>query len=370
MDSPASRPLQIDFETRSEIDLKEAGLSNYVLHPSTRVLMIAWAFGDDPVQVADLSDNEMLPEEVLSALREGHGPVVAWNTAFEEAILRARFRIQIEPRRWVDPMQDARFATLPGSLGAVAKLLKVETPKDEEGKRLIRKFSVPTKATKKDLAAGLPAHFFRDRNTDPEDWALFLSYCRQDVECQRATLKRLAEKFPSRSAFEYEVERIDREINSLGIPVDLQFVRQARDLMTKADAQTLDQLRRITGVENPNSVAQLKAWLATQGCPMESLDAETVERVLALSGLPEEVRSVLTLRSKQSGAGPKKLDAILAQVSSDGRLRHQLTYYGVRTGRWSGRGVQPQNLPRPSPGLDIEAITEAIRTGAPLTRRH
>lgn len=218
-----------------------------------------------------------------------------------------------------------------------------------------------------DAQGGAPDTYWRDKLSDPEPWSEFVDYCRVDVEVMRDALTRL-ESYAALPQQERTLWRLDLAINDRGLPVDHSYVAHASSIMAEANARTLGELAELTGCANPNSVPQLKRWLAEQGADMPSLAEEAVAAALEHDYLPTNIRQALILKARLSGAGPKKLASIEAQTSTDGRLRNQLVFYGSRTGRWTSRGVQVQNLPRPDHQLTdmIGDLTETIRSGGQL----
>ena len=359
--------LYFDFETRSEVDLKGCGLDNYLGHPSTQALLLAYAFDDDPVQLHDFTVDPVFPGDVWSAIESQAVRKVAWNATFEVGVCDKLYDMRIDLRQWLDPMVLARHMTLPGSLGGCTDALQLPTAKDKAGKALIKMFSMPSKATAKMRKAGQPDLYWRDRVSDPEQWEHFKDYARTDVDSMREALQ-VMESHTELPSCEHLLWRLDAAINDRGLPVDAVYVDRAHALMRDSDALAIERLRTLTGCNNPNSAVQLKAWLEFQGCPMPSIAAEVLEQSLAGSDLPPQVREALRARQLLGGAGPKKLAAIKALVSADGRLRNQFVFCGLRTGRWSSRGVQVQNLPRPSrlASEHCEAITDAICFGEPM----
>jgi DNA polymerase len=355
--------LYLDFETRSDVDIRDVQAANYAEHESTRALILAWAIDDYQIEVLDFTTVEELPPALVTLLSDPAVQKVAWNAPFEIAILLKRFGVEALYGQWLDPMILARYITFPASLAGCSAALGLDVQKDSKGKLLIKKFSMPSKATAKMLKAGSSETYWKDARSDPADWAAFLSYCRDDVDVMRECLRSL-ETYPVMPKAEWNLWRLDQMINLRGMPVDALYVANASVIMQRADTQTMADLKELTRLPNPNSITQMKGWLDDNSYPMESLAAECVDAAL-LSDLPEHVRAALLLKQRLSGAGPKKLAAIQAQVSPDGLLRNQFNFYGGHTGRWTGRAVQVQNLPRPDFTVSdrIDEITDAVRLG-------
>jgi DNA polymerase len=322
--------LFLDFETRSMLDLKTVGLDRYAR--SAEVLMLAWAIDDAEPEL--WLPGAVLPTALTAALGSHAVTKVAYNAAFEREILKYHFNYDYPPAEWLDPAVLARYATLPGKLAGASEYLGLgDLSKHTSGTRLISKFCKPYKGE------------FRKAEDHPDDWKLFCDYCLQDVRAERAVLERL-EKVFSLPPFERRVEQIDAEINARGIPVDMQFVNEAKKLVAAEKKRLADELRAITGLANPNSGAQMLPWLRERGYPFSSLLKKRVDQAL-LGELAPEVRNVLNLRSKLSRSSTSKLDALIDRTGPDGRLRHSYKYLGAsRTGRWAGSGAQLHNLPR------------------------
>jgi DNA polymerase bacteriophage-type len=359
----AAVTLHLDFETRSRTDLSERGLDNYCADPSTQVLMLAWAVNDALPQVWFPADGAM-PEELELMIRRVHK--TAFNAEFERTILKRILHIDTPVRAWSDPMIFARHASIAGDLAFVGEVLGVaeDKKKSAEGRRLIKLFCLPATRKKKD-PPGMPE--FNDKTTHPEDWARFVEYCRQDVIAERELFYKLrAFTLPPE---EQEMFELDQIINERGLPIDMDFVNKASQIVKEEFDDLWAQMVSLTGLENPNSPKQLLTWLKTSksgdaadAYQYNSLGARWVRKALADYCHPE-VRKALELRQKLAKSSTAKLAALQDLVSADGRLRGQYVYGGAaRTMRWSGRGFQPQNLPRPTIKKIPEA-TEAILTG-------
>lgn len=330
--------LQIDLETFSSIDLKTAGAHRYVEAPDFEILLFAFAFDDDPVTVVDLANGEALPRDVLQAL-ESDVIKTAWNAAFERAGISRYFRVDCDPRFWQCSMAHAYTLGLPGTLEKAAIALGLEEQKDTKGRNLIKYFSVPCAPT---LANG-----GRTRNYPhhaPDKWQEFIEYNRQDVVVEREIRKRL-ERFPVPDR-EWRIWALDQKINDRGIKVDMQLVENAIAASEQYNERLMQEAREITGLENPNSLNQLKEWLADRGLEVDSLNKDNVPYLL--DAAPDEVtRRVLEIRQELGKTSVSKYAAMKVSVCDDGRIRGILQYCGAsRTWRWAGRRVQMHNLPQ------------------------
>jgi DNA polymerase bacteriophage-type len=347
--------LFVDFETRSELSLPDVGLDNYVRHPSTSALMLAYAFDDGPVELFQPHIDGQFSGELRDAITDPSVIKVAFNAPFERSILQYVFRTETFASSWIDVLIWARHLSVTGDLGAVGKVfgLPEDEMKDAEGKRLIRLFCEPAVAAKEMPLFGPMPAWFEDWDTRPEDWARFCKYCRQDVVAERSLLKRM-QAFPLPET-EQRGWELDQAINSRGLPMDLDLVSGSKDVAELVKSDLWAELKGITGVENPNSGPQMLEWLKTQGYTFSGIGKPFVNRALAGEcDLTPEARKALEIRKQSSKTSDAKLQKIVNSVSGDGRLRHQFLFMGApRTGRWSGGGgevknVQMQNLPRPS----------------------
>ena len=333
--------LGLDFETRSRADLRKVGLSRYARDPSTRALMLAWAIDDEPVEIVSFAEGEKAPCRLREALRDPTVIKRAWNAAFEKAILKHVFGILIPHEQWRCMMVLAYSLALPGSLDAAGAV--VDLPADKRklarGKTLIRRFCKPRKPTK-----NKPWEWC-DHTTDPDEWAEFLDYCKQDVEAERALWRRLRRW--DMPAHEWRLWFLDQEINERGIPIRLPVVHNAIKVAADVTASRLAEMKHLTELENPNSGSQLLGWLRERGYPFEDLKKGHVARARDAAE-PGPVRRVLELRQEVSKTSVKKYAALAAATDGDGYLRGALQFAGAgRTSRWSGRRFQPQNLARP-----------------------
>ena len=344
----------IDVETYSSAPLPKCGVYRYCDAPDFEILLFSYAFDDEPVQTIDLASGETLPKEVISALEDPGIIKVAYNAQFERVCLSRYLGHWLDPHQWRCTMVMAAYLTLPGRLADAAVALGTTEKKMEEGKDLIRYFSVPCKPTKTNGG--------RTRNlpTDaPEKWAVYRQYNAQDVETERAIRKAL-EKYPLPEQ-EWELYALDQQINDRGVRVDKKLVKNAIAVDAVFAQAAYQRAKELTGLENPGSVNQLKAWLADQDIPMESLARKIVqEKAAQTDGI---VAELLNLRLELSKTSVKKYEAMALCVCRDGRVHGLLQFYGAnRTGRWAGRLVQAQNLPQNHlPDLDL--AREIVKTG-------
>lgn len=330
--------LQIDLETYSSIDLKACGVHRYVEAEDFEILLFAFAFDDDPVQVIDLTDFQDIPKDVLDALQMDVTKT-AWNAGFERAAIAKYLSVECPAEHWRCSMAHAYTLGLPGSLDGAAKALGLEVQKDNKGKALIKYFSVPCKPTK--VNGG------RTRNYsyhDTDRWQQYIDYNRQDVVVEREVRKRL-ERFPVPDR-EWQVWALDQKINDYGIGVDSNLVSHAIACSKQYTERLLIEAKELTGVDNPNSLPQLKEWFADQGLQIDSLNKDNMPELLDAAPNGETHR-MLELRQEMGKTSVNKYDAMKLGTCDDGRVRGILQYCGAsRTWRWAGRRVQMHNLPQ------------------------
>lgn len=333
MDSSTKRRLFIDLETYSSTDIK-AGVFKYVEAPDFEILLVAYAWDDEPVQVT-----QEIPLWLAVALYDPRVIKVAHNSAFERAALGKHLGQYLPPEQWEDTMILAAYNGLPLSLDGAGSALGLPLQKIKEGTLLINYFCKPCKPTKANggRTRNLPHHA-------PDKWARFCSYCLRDVEvCQEIYFK--LHRYPV-TDFERRIWALDAHINERGVKVDMELAQAAVAVDDAYSVELSEEMQRLTGLENPNSVAQLKQWLECRGLFAESLDKAAVEELLARAVDPTTKR-VLQLRQLLGKTSTKKYIAMLASACSDDRVRGLTQYYGAsRTGRWAGRIVQLQNLPQ------------------------
>lgn len=348
--------LSIDIETYSSVDLKTCGVYRYVEAPDFEILLFAYAYDDEPVQVVDLTAFEELPKKVLRDLTNPAVTKTAFNANFERTCIAKHFGIECDPRQWRCTAVWASALGLPGTLEGVAEVLGLEAQKDQRGKMLIKYFSVSCKPTK--------ANGGRTRNYpehDPEKWQQFIEYCRQDVVVERE-IRRQLDRFPIPD-HEWELWALDQEINDRGVRLDPELVRRAIACDTQYGERLMQEARELTGLENPNSVTQLKEWLAERGVDAsEGLNKEQMP-VLLEQAPDEETRRVLELRQALSKTSVDKYHAMERSMCADERARGLLQFCGAgRTWRWAGRLIQVQNLPQNKID-DLALARETLRSG-------
>ncbi len=334
------RTLSIDIETYSDIDITKTGLYKYVRSPNFKILLFAYAWDYGPVQLIDLTKEE-LPESIVAALKDPEVLKTAYNAAFEINCL-SRF-YETEVRQWECTMVHGLYAGYPAGLGLVAKVMNMpeDKQKDRAGKALIKLFCVPRKPTKRDPRTRiLPAD-------EPEKWELFKEYCRQDVVTEMAIKQKLLPYPLPETEKTYWGE--DQFINYYGARIDTELVHGAQTIADTEANRLTERIREITGLVNPNSPTQLKKWLEDQsGAPVKSLNKTDVPELIKLydeTGL-DDAAEVLRIRQRAAKTSLKKYDAMEDAVCEDGRVRGLIQFYGTRTGRYAGRLVQVQNLPR------------------------
>ena len=348
----------LDWETRSEADLDEVGLANYVEHPSTQIILGSYARGDRKVQTWE-PHKSLIPAELEDALLDPFTTIEAHNAIFEKLIAQNCLKIDKPIEEFRCTMARARYLSLPGGLDAAGEILGLteSQAKLKDGKRLIRKFCEPESAGGEETLFGLSQPLFRDWSTDPADWQNFRDYSKRDVEAERTLGKKL-KKFPLPD-FEWETWFLSERINNNGLPTDEKLIAGARFLVDKETRRLTDQLRELTGLENPNSTTQLLPWLNERGYVFDSLGKPFVARAVAGEGsLTEEARLALEIRGQTSKSSVKKYTVIADTVSSDGRLRHAYQFLGAaRTGRFSSLGANLANLSKPSKAVEKELDT-------------
>lgn len=342
------RTLAIDLETYSSNNIKYS-VYKYVEAPDFEILLFAYAFDDDPVRVVDLAQGETLPDDVKAALYDKDVLKTAFNANFEINCLRKYFP-DLPEEQWECDRILSLYNSYPPHLAAVAKAMHFDEDrqKDTRGKALIRYFCLPCKPTKTN--GGRTRNYPKDA---PDKWEIFKEYNRQDVVVERAIRDKLVNLRPP--DFEHENWLIDQTINRNGVMVNQTLVDNALRLSSEYREKLLARAMEITGLDNPNSPLQVKGWLEEKlGRAVDSLSKAAVADMLT-GDLPEDVREMLTIRQKISKSSIKKYDAMRNAACQDSRIRGMFQFYGAaRTGRFAGRIVQLQNLPRNSmPDLDL-----------------
>ena len=348
------RVMGIDIETYSSVDLAKAGVYAYTEAPDFDILLIGYKYDDeDEVHVIDtLAVDRDFDEELYEfrqALTDPSIVKTAFNANFERTCLAKWTGAAMPPEEWRCTMIKALTMGLPGNLADVGMALGLpeDKLKDPQGKALIQFFSKPCKPTRTNgqRTRNLPAH-------DPEKWKLFIAYNRQDVVTEQEILKRLAVyKIPDS---EQALWSLDQHMNDNGVKLDIPMVEKIVEYDTQRRQELQEEAQTITGLSNPNSLAQLKKWLASQGVEMASVTKDTIAEALA-GDLPENVRRMLESRTALGKTSVAKYSTMLTAVCQDHRLRGILQFYGAnRSGRWAGRLVQTHNLAKNSlPDLDM-----------------
>lgn len=330
--------LAIDIETFSSVDLIRAGVYAYTSSPDFEILLFAYAYDDEEVQLVDLASGEKIPEQVMHDLEDVNIVKTAFNAQFERTCLSGHLSKALSSVSWQCTAVQSAMLGLPLSLEGVSQVLGLEQQKLKEGKELIRYFSMPCKEIKTN--GGRTRNLPKD---SPEKWELFKTYCKRDVAVERAIRSKI-KSYPI-SESEQELYILDQEINDRGVLVDMELVRKAIECDRLHKKDTFSKAQRLTGLENPNSVAQLKEWLLENGVEVDSLSKKAVADLAKESD--GEVEHLLNLRLQLAKTSIKKYEAIERALCPDGRVRGLLQFYGAnRTGRWAGRLVQVQNLPQ------------------------
>ena len=348
------RVLSADIETFSDVDLIKCGVYAYADSPAFEILLFAYSFDGGETQIIDLAQGEKLPAEVEEAIFDVSVTKTAYNANFERTCLSKYFGRYIPPESWHCSAVQAAMLALPRSLEDVGRVLGLDEQKMKEGKELIRYFCVPCKPTKANggRTRNLPCHA-------PEKWELFKTYCKRDVDVEKS-IRRKLHNFPIPES-EMELYRLDQRINDRGVLVDMGLVKQAIACERLHKEVVTKRAYELTGLENPNSVAQLKGWLGDMGMEAESLSKKAVAEMIAETD--GEVEELLRLRLLMAKTSVKKYEAMERSVCSDGRVHGLLQFYGAnRTGRFAGRLVQIQNLPQ-NHLPDLELARELVKQG-------
>ena len=350
--------LAIDVETYSSVDIKSAGAYKYCEAPDFEILLFAYAFNDEEVQIVDIAQYEVLPERVIKALCDPNIIKTAFNASFERNAIFQFYGMPVAATHWNCTMIKALTMGLPGSLDMVAKVLNFAEDKQKmkEGKALIQYFSKPCKPTKTNGGRNrnLPEHA-------PDKWETFKLYCKQDVEVERSIRNKLS-RYETLDK-EQRLWELDQLINDRGVGTDLVLIEKAIECDAHYAKRLENEARELTGLDNPNSPAQLKKWLSERvGFEVKSLTKDSVP-VLIESAKDDNVKRLLELRQLMAKTSIKKYEAMNNARCSDGRVRGLLQFYGAnRTGRWAGRLVQVQNLPQ-NHLPDLDNARSCIREG-------
>ena len=352
------KTISIDIETFSSVDLAKSGVYRYAESPDFEVLLFGYSVDGGAVSVVDLASGEKIPPHILSALEDETVIKCAFNANFERICLSRLLGYEtgryLSPVSWHCTMVWSAYMGLPLSLQGCGAVLRLDRQKLTEGKELIRYFCVPCQPTK--------ANGGRTRNLPgdaPEKWARFKIYNARDVETEAEIQQKLS-RFPVPEEI-WDEYCIDQKINDTGVALDLTLVREAIAMDGVSGHELSNAMKSLTALENPNSVSQMKAWLAANGLHTDTLGKKTVAELLKTA--PKRLREVLLLRQQLAKSSVKKYQAMENAVCSDGRARGMFQFYGAnRTGRWAGRLIQMQNLPQ-NHLSDLSQARALVRTG-------
>ena len=348
------RFISIDIESYSDVDLSKCGVYKYSSSPNFEILLFGYSVDGGDVQVVDLCQGEKIPADILAALSDESVTKWAFNAMFERVCLSNYLGEWLEPESWKCTMVWSATLGLPLSLENVGAVLGLEKQKLSEGKDLIRYFCVPCKPTKANngRTQNLPEH-------DREKWGRFKAYNLRDVEAEMQIQQRLS-KFPVPD-FVWEEYWQDQEINDRGIGVDMDMVTQAIAMDGRSKSELAAAMQELTELENPNSVQQMKQWLSENGMETDSLDKKAVAELLKTA--PEPLGEALALRQQLAKSSVKKYQAMENAVCADRRAHGMFQFYGAnRTGRYSGRIIQLQNLPQ-NHITDLAQARELVKAG-------
>ena len=346
--------INIDIESFSSVDLSKCGVYRYASSPDFDILLFGYSVDGGDVHVVDLCQGEEIPADIVAALSDDSVIKWSYNNNFERVSLSNYFGTWFEPGSWRCTMVWAAYLGLPRSLEDVGAVLGLEKQKLSEGKDLIRYFCVPCKQTKANggRTRNLPGH-------DREKWERFKAYNLRDVEAEMQIQQRLS-RYPVPD-FVWEEYRQDQEINDRGIGVDMEMVRNAIAVDGRSKAELSAAMKELTGLENPNSVQQMKQWLSENGVETDSLDKKAVAELM--KDAEEPLRKVLALRQQLAKSSVKKYQAMENAVCADSRAHGMFAFYGAnRTGRFSGRIIQLQNLYK-NTMPDLAQARELVRCG-------
>ena len=360
------KTLSLDLETYSGVDLGKSSVYRYVESPDFDILLLGFSADGSPVQVVDLAQGEQIPPEIIDALSDERVHKWAFNANFERVCLSEWLRRNsyplhnehystpddpcmgyLDPVGWHCTMVWSAYLGLPLSLKDAGFVLGLDKQKLTEGKDLIKYFCVPGKDGQRHLPVDAP-----------DKWSTFKAYNLRDVETEMGIQERLR-KYPVPDAV-WDQYHLDQQINDRGIAVDMALVRSAISIDERSREELTAKLKELTMLENPNSVQQMKDWLADNGLETETLGKKQVAELLKTA--PEPLRSVLVLRQQLAKSSVKKYQAMEATVCADGRVRGCFQFYGARTGRWAGRNIQLQNLPQ-NKMPDLEQARAIVRAG-------
>lgn len=352
------KTLSVDIETFSSAPLSKCGVYKYVEAPDFEILLFGYSANGDPVQVIDLASGEKIPHEIMAALTDKAVTKWAFNANFERVCLSRFFGLPtgeyLEPAQWRCSMVWAATMGLPLSLEGVGSVLKLDKQKLTEGKDLIKYFCQPCTPTKSNDG--------RTRNRPhhaPEKWDVFKQYNARDVETELSIQEKLS-KFPVPESI-WDEYHLDQEINDRGVALDMTLVKQAIDMDSRSRMQLTIAMKKLTELDNPNSVQQMKLWLSEHGLETDTLDKKAVAELLKTA--PQPLGVALSLRQQLARSSVRKYQAMETAACADGRARGMFQFYGAnRTGRWAGRLIQMHNLPQ-NHLPDLEQARGLVRCG-------
>lgn len=363
--------ISIDLETYSDVDLLKCGVYKYAQSDNFEILLFSYSVDDSPVICIDVANGEEIPEEILDALTDNTITKWAYNAMFERVCLSEYLRKHypskffsysitedtvtdyLDPSGWRCDMIWAAYLGLPLKLADSGRILGLDEQKMTEGKDLIKYFCVPCRPTK--VNGG------RTRNLsyhDMEKWDTFKAYNIRDVEVEMNIHKRLS-KYPV-PEFVWNEYHLDQKINDRGIRIDTQLVANAIKMDEKAQTELMGALKELTNLDNPNSVAQMKEWLSNNGLEVDSLGKKQVAELITVA--PDKLKEVLMLRQQSAKSSVKKYTAMQNMMCADGRARGCFAFYGSHTGRFAGRGIQLQNLPRNEMD-ELSVVRDTVKVG-------
>lgn len=352
--------INLDYESRARANLKTQGLDQYSHCPDAKVLMAAYSLNNGKVQHADLSRGAKMPAELKEALLDPHVEKWAFNAQFERVMTRRVLGLKTPYKSWRCTMVLAYMLGFTGDLLQIGKQigLKDDQLKDTDGKRLIKMFCVPQRVTKNNPFE------WRNELTDPEEWWGFCRYNIRDVDTEMLIKNRLI-KYPILPQ-EWDLYALDQLINDRGVMIDTEFAQAALDLAERRKPQIIEEMKDITGLQNPNSVSQLVPWLKERGYPFDDVRQDTVKKVIREqeeNGVDDEAITVLKARLNSAKNSIAKYKTMIDCAGEDGRFRYSLQFAGAsRTNRWAGRRLQTQNLARTPKFLEkVEDLTIANR---------
>lgn len=338
--------LNIDIETYSDIDLMKTGVGKYADSPFFEILLFGYKFNNETTHVVDLAQGEQIPQRVIEALQDSNVLKTAYNAVFEITCIQKYLKIDLDLDQWQCTMVQGAMNGYPMGLDNIAKVLRLNVQKDAKGKNLIKYFTKPCNPTKANegRTRNLPIH-------DIEKWREFKSYCKTDVEVEYG-IKSYLDKLDNLNYIklfgaEWDLWRVDTQIAMDGVRVDTDFIRNVINIGITDKDQTTKKLKKLTGLSNPNSIQQLKAWIEDElGYEINGLAKDDIKE-LVKSTDNKRVLQALKLKQELAKTSTKKYDAMKNSVCRDKTVKGLLQFYGAnRTGRWAGRNVQIQNLPQ------------------------